>query len=82
MIYECSFCGRLHNQVENLVANEGNSAHICNYCIAKCVDLININSNPVHILKHPGSIFISYSRKNAEKVRELESDIRRMGYKP
>jgi ClpX C4-type zinc finger len=34
----CSFCGRNAQQVERLVA--GASAHICDDCIAKCLDVL------------------------------------------
>jgi hypothetical protein len=35
----CSFCGRDASEVERLVA--GASAHICDNCITKCLDILD-----------------------------------------
>jgi hypothetical protein len=37
----CSFCGRDATQVDRLVA--GASAHICDDCITKCLDILERN---------------------------------------
>lgn len=37
----CSFCGKAHDDVKYTVANENNTAYICNECIEACIDINN-----------------------------------------
>lgn len=41
----CSFCGRSHERVRHLLANDQDNAFICNNCIGKCASISRLISS-------------------------------------
>jgi ribosome-binding protein aMBF1 (putative translation factor) len=40
----CSFCGKVASEVTKIVAGAG--VYICNECVEKCVEIIEVDSSP------------------------------------